>query len=301
MVIRTLAIILAVVLAPGLAMAQRGGRGGGGFSGARGGSARGGSAHGAAPAQARGAGAGQAAPAMRPGFGSGIPTGGLGANPGFGNVNHPGLGFVPSAPGIGFPLNPGNHIIIRSPIRRDGAVINSPFRHHDGFNRFNRGNTVILGVPWGMPWGGYYPYFYGSDVYSSTMVDAYGNPVAPAPAAPAAPNIIIIEPGAGQVANEAQYGQSVGTWAGPSNFDPRNSVTVYRATPSDVPDKPAKPLTLLVFNDHSIYAVTDYWKEGNRVCYTTNYGSQNCVAQDQLDLQFTKKLNAERNIPFELP
>ena len=41
-------------------------------------------------------------------------------------------------------------------------------------------------------------------------------------------------------------------------------------------ERPTKPLTLLVLKDHSIYAVTEYWKEGDRVCYVTSYGSQNC-------------------------
>jgi len=306
---RVLAILLGITLACGMALAQRG-------------SAPAASGTRAVPAQAGHHGApapGAAAPAAQPaapavpartagtslGVASGFQHGhgrpaapvqpGLGVGvlppPGFGNVNHPGLGYVPSAPGIGFPFYPGNVISI-GPIRGGATGFGSPaVRQHRGFDR---GTTIILGLPYAVP--SYY-YGYGSGGYSSTVLDAYGNPLVTAPAAPQAPNVIIIGP----QGNQPAAGQSMGAWAGPSTFDPRDTVIVYQAAPAEPPLPPAKPVTLLVFKEHSIYAVTDYWKEGDRLCYTTNYGSQNCVSLDQIDLDFTKKLNAERNIKFELP
>jgi hypothetical protein len=62
----------------------------------------------------------------------------------------------------------------------------------------------------------------------------------------------------------------------------------------------SKPITLLAFKDHSIYAVTDYWKEGGRIYYVTSYGGTNNVPIDQVDQDFTKRLNAERGVAFEL-
>jgi hypothetical protein len=235
---------------------------------------------------------GRPAAPVQPRPGVGLPAGAFGVlpPPGFGNVNHPGLGYVPSAPGIGFPLYPGNVITI-GPIR-GGATAFGPAAAHQ-HRGLGRGTTIILGVPYAVP----YYYGYGFGGYNSTVLDAYGNPLVTGPAAPQAPNIIIIGP----QGNQAEAGQSVGTWAGPSTPDPRGTVTVYQAAPAEPPLPAAKPVTLLVFKDHSIYAVTDYWKEGDRVCYTTNYGSQNCVSLDQLDLDLSKKLNAERNVKFELP
>lgn len=313
---RVLAIVLGMAVACGIALAQRSGAPA--ASGTRAAPPQAG--HHGGPAQGAGAPAAQpAAPAVparaagtnlgvassfqhghgRPGApvpprpGVGLPIGGVGIlpPPGFGNVNHPGLGFVPSMPGVGFPLFPGNQITI-GPIRGGAAGFGPPpVRQHRGFDR---GTTIILGVPYAVP---YYYYGYGFGGYNATTVDAYGNPLVTGPAAPQAPNIIIIGP----QGNQPEAGQSVGAWPGPSTSDPRDTVIVYQAAPAEPPLPPAKPVTLLVFKDHSIYAITDYWKEGDRLCYSTNYGSQNCVSLDQIDLDFTKKLNAERNIKFELP
>lgn len=307
---RILAILLGIALACGMALAQRSGARA--ASGTRAAPAQAG--HHGAPAHRPGAqpavpapvagtnlgvassfqrGHGRPPAPVQPRPGAGLPTGGFGVlpPPGFGNVNHPGLGYVPSAPGIGFPFYPGNVITI-GPMRGGATAYGPPpVGQHRGFDR---GTTIILGVPYAVP--SYY-YGYGFGGYNATVVDAYGNPLGAGPATPQAPNIIIIGP----QGNQPEAGQSTGTWAGPSTSDPRDTVIVYQAAPAEPPLPPAKPVTLLVFKDHSIYAVTDYWKEGDRLCYATNYGSQNCVSLEQIDLDFTKKLNAERNIKFELP
>lgn len=63
---------------------------------------------------------------------------------------------------------------------------------------------------------------------------------------------------------------------------------------------PAPRLTLLVFKNHSIYAVTDYWLEAGQLHYVTSYGGRNAVALEQIDLEMTVRLNWERGVEFVL-
>jgi hypothetical protein len=290
MVTRFLALIMAMGLVPVLAMGQRG-------------TSPAGNAPARAAAPARSAPAGVAAASARPpmthprpvgggaprsgampvrvpssilngGFGGGISTGGLGGNM---NISTHASGV----PAPGFPGVPGS----------------GERRLYRG-RSFNHGNTVIIGVPYAVPYYSYPFTYYG---YSSAMVDVYGNPMIDQPVNPA-PNVIVIQPNGDQ----AYVPPDEGAWGGPSIFVAPNApggnsgVVVYQPSAAP-PEAQAKPLILLVFKDHSIYAVTDYWKDSNRLCYTTNYGSQNCAPVDQVDVDLTKKLNAERNIAFELP
>jgi len=101
---------------------------------------------------------------------------------------------------------------------------------------------------------------------------------------------------------------------------PPSTITTYTGydqtpTPPPAPPPPPTPVadppaeraaatttsyTLLVFKDHSIFAATDYWVENNRLSYVTSFGKSSSIALDQLDLEFTLKLNNERNVKFEL-
>lgn len=77
------------------------------------------------------------------------------------------------------------------------------------------------------------------------------------------------------------------------------------AVGAPAPSEPAMPsafktITLLAFKDHTIMAVTDYWLEGDAVCYDTSSGSRTCIPLDRLDLPLTQQLNRERNVRFVL-
>jgi hypothetical protein len=61
------------------------------------------------------------------------------------------------------------------------------------------------------------------------------------------------------------------------------------------------PFTLLQLRDGSMYGLTRYWAEGDRLYYVTNYGGENSVPLDRVDIVETTKLNAERGTPFVLP
>jgi hypothetical protein len=78
--------------------------------------------------------------------------------------------------------------------------------------------------------------------------------------------------------------------------------TAQSAPPSDsnAPGPADVSYTLLAFKDHSIFAVTDYWVDNNRLNYVTNYGTTGTAALDQLDLSLTLKLNNDHGVTFEL-
>ncbi len=82
---------------------------------------------------------------------------------------------------------------------------------------------------------------------------------------------------------------------------PRAEERIRVVAPSiRVEEAPLARLTLLVFKDHSIYAVTDYRLEAGQLHYLTSYGAHNAVPIDQLDLEMTVQLNRERNVEFNL-
>ncbi len=306
MVSRLTAMLVAFILTSALAPAQvRGGAGGG-----RPGAMAGGPSHGGARS---GAGVGITGGSIRistGGFGVGFPRPGVGLAPftGFGNVNHPGLGFAPNTPGIGFPVGPAIQPLptlvqplptapqpFIGPIR-PGATVIGPWAGF-GYRRYPfRGGVIAIPVPVYVGGYGYdYGYGYGGIVNGVTGVGTQ------------TPTVIVIqqpsELGTGQ---EGQIEQP-GTWAGPSRFlyersekEEQARPLIYESRPPSSDEKPVKPLTLLVLKNHTIYAVTDYWKEGDRLYYVTSYGAQGSVSIEEVDLEMTRRLNAERNVKFEL-
>jgi hypothetical protein len=70
--------------------------------------------------------------------------------------------------------------------------------------------------------------------------------------------------------------------------------------PATVEQLAPHQLTLLVFKDNSVYAVTDYWLDAGRLHYTTSYGGENSVPLEQVDLQTTVQMNWERGMQFVL-
>lgn len=270
---RILAILLALMLVPTLGMAQRGGFGGGHSGGTHAGSGHAGGGHGGS-------------------VGGGMHAAPMHTAPSAGIVTHPGgavvvspfvagrVGAGISTGGLGRGVAPfissrhfGNQVVVRS----NRFFVSRPFRPE--FRHFFPGGTVFFG---GVPFG--YPFFFGG--YTYTMLDDFGYPAVTAPVVPQSPTVIVVEPSGQTYVQQA-----------PSSAQ---SAMIYEPS-ATVPEKPAKPLTLLVFKDHSIYAATDYYRQGDRMCFGTNYGLSKCVAADQLDGPMTTKLNAERNVAFELP
>jgi hypothetical protein len=78
------------------------------------------------------------------------------------------------------------------------------------------------------------------------------------------------------------------------------TVIMVQPSPNPAPAPAARQIILLAFKNHAIYAVTDYSVENGRLTYVTDYGATNTVDLDQLDLEFSRRLNRERNVPFPI-
>jgi hypothetical protein len=57
---------------------------------------------------------------------------------------------------------------------------------------------------------------------------------------------------------------------------------------------------VLFLKDGTVYAVTDYWIADNKLHYITNYGGENSIPLDQIDIQRTVDVNAKRGINITL-
>ncbi len=53
--------------------------------------------------------------------------------------------------------------------------------------------------------------------------------------------------------------------------------------------------------DHTIRPVIAYWVQGDTLNYISQDGVMNHVSLALVDRDFSKQLNAERNVPFALP
>jgi hypothetical protein len=60
------------------------------------------------------------------------------------------------------------------------------------------------------------------------------------------------------------------------------------------------PDTLLQLTDGSMYGLTKYWQEGDRLHYVTNYGGENSIPLERIDFEKTVQLNADQGTKFEL-
>ena len=58
----------------------------------------------------------------------------------------------------------------------------------------------------------------------------------------------------------------------------------------------AKSLTLLALRNETIYAVTDYWLDGDRLDYLLPSGNRGICALNELDLVRTTQLNSQRGV-----
>jgi hypothetical protein len=103
--------------------------------------------------------------------------------------------------------------------------------------------------------------YYGNDVYSPSSTGAYDQP-------PSAPFMYTYPP--------------------PDILTPQNETTAQQDN------------FVLYLKDGSIVAVTNYWLAGGQLHYTTNYGGENTINLDQLDLQKTVTVNATRGLNFTL-
>jgi hypothetical protein len=203
---------------------------------------------------------------VTPGFGQVFTPNTFGSVSGFGNVLFPGTGHAPGA------FTPFSQTFGGNPA--------------GGFRRFGRGATTVI-LPYAVP-------IYGAPYaapYAPEDPQAYAG-YAPAQAPP--PQVIYIVPAApnGNAEPPAQPQSS-----GPMiyNVPPRENGSTESVAPA------GKRVYLIAVKNSSIYSATDYWVENDTLHYITPTGAHNQISMDQLDLDFTVRLNRERGIDFLLP
>ncbi len=60
------------------------------------------------------------------------------------------------------------------------------------------------------------------------------------------------------------------------------------------------PEMALYLKDGTVYALSDYWVAGGKLHYVTNYGGENAIDLEQIDMQRTVDVNAKRGINVTL-
>ena len=82
------------------------------------------------------------------------------------------------------------------------------------------------------------------------------------------------------------------------SVDPGFVKTSQTAQPTSGPESrfASKSLTLLALRNETIYAVTDYWLDGDRLDYLLPSGNRGICALNELDLVRTTQLNSERGV-----
>jgi hypothetical protein len=90
----------------------------------------------------------------------------------------------------------------------------------------------------------------------------------------------------------------------------RDYSNVQLPEPGTVATPPAAPgaladdqptIFLIAMQDHTIRPVIAYWVQGDTLNYISQDGVMNHVSLALVDRDFSKQLNAERNVPFALP
>jgi hypothetical protein len=87
---------------------------------------------------------------------------------------------------------------------------------------------------------------------------------------------------------------------------PPEPVTTFYQPASERPqaDDDAPPAQnkyyLLAFKDHSIYSALAYWVEDKTLHYVTTLNTHNQASLDLVDLDLTKQLNQDREVPFSI-
>jgi hypothetical protein len=75
---------------------------------------------------------------------------------------------------------------------------------------------------------------------------------------------------------------------------------VLQASPVEIHQAKTSQLTLLALKNEIIYAVTQYWVDGDYLSYLRPSGASGDLSLDELDWARTTQLNAERGVSVTL-
>jgi hypothetical protein len=82
---------------------------------------------------------------------------------------------------------------------------------------------------------------------------------------------------------------------------PAAAATAAPATSTGTLADDQPTIFLIAMQDHSIRPVIAYWVQGDTLHYVSRGGVLDQVSLAQVDRDFSRQLNAERNVPFALP
>lgn len=168
-----------------------------------------------------------------------------------------------------------------------GTGRNAPFPGRGtGHHGYYGGYPVYIGsYGYGYGYG-----FYGDDSYNPLLAQP---DAAPAPPAASAPPVIINQ----------YFGAPP---AGPDQAPPPDdqSIRIYSqpGQPSAAQEPAPETRTYLIaYKDHSVYTALAYWIEDHTLHYVTTANTHNQADLSLIDIDFTRKLNSDRNMPFTVP
>jgi len=84
------------------------------------------------------------------------------------------------------------------------------------------------------------------------------------------------------------------------NYNGTASLGFFNTNPLTYNVADTTPTVLLYLKDGTLYPASDYWLADGKLHYRVNYGGENAVALDQVDLQKTVDENAKRGVHFSL-
>ena len=164
-------------------------------------------------------------------------------------------------------------------------------QHFSRGGRLDGGRRPVI-VPY------YYPVYYGGygyDGYSQQpVVVNIENPPQQAP------QVIINQTfvNGGPVPTDAQP-DSFRTYQAPAATASDYAPPMAEASTSAPTNGPQ--YYLIAYKDHTILTALAYWMEGTTFHYVTTQNAHNQASIDLVDLDFTTRLNRERNVLFSLP
>jgi hypothetical protein len=207
---------------------------------------------------------------------------------GFGSVLYPGVGHAPTLAYPGF-ASPTFASRLGATVR--GGNVAPRISHP------SHGNRII--VP--------YPVFlngYGGGYYDSPA--PYNQEPMPQVSQPGGtPPVVIINQGyrpetAQPVMRDYADAQlpepGLQTYQAPIHAPPDPRDRAARVAESERPT-----LYLIAFKDHTILPALAYWVEGDTLNYVTQQGTPNRASMTLIDRDFSRQLNRERSVEFNLP
>ena len=218
-----------------------------------------------------------------------------------GSVLHPGF---PNAQGVYNPFSFNTSFGAR--LATTVGNFGPPPGRRGGGRRPGPGSVSSVVVPYAVPV--YVPaYGYGGYGYG------YGQPYADQPYVDPNAASNYYPPDAASSYPQPAPGPQV-IYVVPAQQPPSSGVVTYVVPPRDHSGEPStgvsvttasqngagRPLFLIALKSNIIYSATEAWVQGDTMHYVTADGAHNQVSLDQVDVDFTTRINRERGIDFQL-